>query len=239
MCRYANDSKASTALKKIYSHGLPLHNTLAALERLGLEDRSFSYGENNLYVSPAPSTAKSGKLHKVLPANQFSNLKFSVLERAQYVCECCGATASELHARYEYEEVSRVQTLKRLMAVCTACEKVSNYDDVSTNRADRKEVLAHLAKVEGMSVGHAKSSVEQALTRWRKRGSTTGKWFTKAELLQKRGLGLNPKFKQGHHGHIDDGLVENNFGDIDSDGIFKYNSGDNNEWYVQPAEDYD
>lgn len=185
LCRYANDSKAATALKKLYAHGPPLR---AALERSPPEARMFG-GAATLCVEPLPSGVENHALQCILPANQFANLKFAVLEPACNACECCGEPASELHARYSHSPSD--QRLKRLMALCAACHQVSTcIDALGAEGAAR-----HVATVQDITVEQARAEVEQGLRTWRKLGSATWK-FTHAQLLNKGAgsLGLAPKF---------------------------------------------
>src|SRR5690606_27629980 len=95
------------------------------------EDRSLGSG---LYVDLVPSTCWFTNVRSCVSQRDWERLRRMVVGRAGRRCEVCGAAAVpaerirlEVHERWAYDRASRVQTLKRLICLCTPCHTVTHF----------------------------------------------------------------------------------------------------------------
>ena len=134
------------------------------------EDRSLGSG---LFVDLVPSTCWFTNVRSCVDARDWERLRRMVTRRAQRRCEICGAPEDrtvrrwlEAHERWVYDERSRVQTLRRLICLCTDCHTVTHFGYAQV-RGLGARALAHLREVTGMTEAQAeayKAGVRLSLT---------------------------------------------------------------------------
>src|SRR5712672_293154 len=89
------------------------------------EDRSFGQG---LFVDLVPDSCWFTNVRSCVTDTDWERLRWPVLRRARVRCEACGAAEDrtggrglEVHERWHYDYDRRVQSLRRLIALCPAC----------------------------------------------------------------------------------------------------------------------
>ena len=102
----------------------------------------------------------------------WERLRRPIFRRAGHACEACGATEDresrrwlEAHERWQFDEQTGVQSLRRLIALCSPCHLVTHFGYANVQgRTD--EALAHLRKVNGMTLVEALAHVHAAEDVW-------------------------------------------------------------------------
>jgi uncharacterized protein DUF5710 len=158
------------------------------------EDRSLGSG---LFVDLVPSSCWFTNVRSCVEKKDWERLRRMINRRAGQRCEICGAAEDreakrwlEAHERWIFDETTRVQTLKRLICLCTDCHHVTHYGYASQVLKIEAEVFAHLVKVTKMSEAQARQHIRAAFTLWEKRSATT--WDLDLGILTNAGITLAP-----------------------------------------------
>jgi len=153
------------------------------------EDRSAGSG---LFVDLVPSSCWFTNVRScVIPAD-WDRIRRMVYGRAGQVCEVCGAGADrsvqrwvEAHERWAYDERTRVQTLRRLICLCTDCHTATHFGYARVRGLDR-QARAHLMKVTGMTGPQADQHIAEAFQLWQRRSALT--WSLDLSMLNNAGI---------------------------------------------------
>jgi hypothetical protein len=102
----------------------------------------------------------------------WERLRRPIFRRAGHVCEACGAAENrdsrrwlEAHERWHFDERTGVQSLRRLISLCWPCHLVTHFGYANVQgRTD--EALAHLRKVNGLTLPEALAHVYAAEDVW-------------------------------------------------------------------------
>src|SRR5688500_1141001 len=141
-------------------------------ELLPGEDRSFGQG---LFVDLVPSTCWFTNVRSCVDEGQWDALRSMVYRRAGNRCEACGAPRGrdrqrlEAHERWEYDEATYTQTLRRLIALCWSCHRATHFGFAEVI-GTAAEATAHLRAVNGWSARGARSEERRVGKEWRSRG---------------------------------------------------------------------
>ncbi|WP_116451505.1 DUF5710 domain-containing protein [Blastococcus litoris] len=158
------------------------------LELLPGEDRSFGQG---VFVHLVPATCWFTNVRSCVDEGQWEALRSMVYRRAGHRCETCGAPRGrdrqrlEAHERWEYDEDTHTQTLRRLIALCWSCHRATHFGfaEVTGTSAEAK---AHLRAVNGWSVGQADAHIDQARALWERRSAH--EWRLDLGILTNAGI---------------------------------------------------
>ncbi|MFC8173796.1 DUF5710 domain-containing protein [Streptomyces sp. NPDC057325] len=138
-------------------------------ELLPGEDRSLGSG---LFVDLVPRTCWFTNVRSCVAPADWERLRRMITRRAGRRCEACGAGENrtarrwlEAHERWTFDEAARVQTLRRLICLCTDCHTVTHFG-LAQVRGLQDRALAHLRKVTGMDEARAREHVEIAFEVW-------------------------------------------------------------------------
>lgn len=118
-----------------------------------------------------------------------------VYERVGHTCEACGATQDreaqiwiEAHERWHYDEKRLVQSLRRLVALCTPCHESTHFG-LATVRGNEDRAAAHLATVNKWDTQQVNAHITQAFSVWKQRSSRS--WELDLSLLTDAGINVN------------------------------------------------
>lgn len=153
------------------------------------EDLSFGSG---LFVDLVPQSCWFKNPRSCVKHSDWQRIRKMVIERANHQCETCKAVRDasikrwlEVHERYEYDEESEVQTLRRLVCLCSHCHLATHYG-MAQILGFGDESLKHFCKVTGMNETQARQHIAKAFKVWRERSEITWKldisMFTKAGI---------------------------------------------------------
>lgn len=155
------------------------------------EDRSFGSG---LFVDLVPRSCWFTNVRTCISQQDWERLRRMITRRAGYVCEICGAAEDrdrklwlEAHERWHYDEQTRMQSLRRLICLCSSCHLVTHFGYANIQgRTD--EAFAHLRKVTGMSEVESRRHVYAAEDLWIERSART--WTLDLVMLTDAGVTL-------------------------------------------------
>jgi hypothetical protein len=160
-------------------------------ELLPGEDREFGSG---LFVDMVPESCWFTNVRTCVDQRDWERLRRMITGRAGHRCEVCGrgedrATQRwlEAHERWHYDEQAGVQTLRRLVCLCSSCHLATHmgYANV-TGRSE--QAIAHLRAVTGMTHAQAMAHIDAAGQLWSTRSART--WALDLSMLTDGGVRL-------------------------------------------------
>ena len=160
-------------------------------ELLPGEDRSFG---NGLFVDLVPKSCWFTNVRSCVSERDWERLRRMITTRAGQRCEVCGRAADrdtgrwlEAHERWAYDSEARVQSLRRLICLCTDCHQTTHFGLASVKGKD-KEALMHLQSITGLTEYEATEFVDAAFELWHQRSLTH--WELDLDMLTKAGITL-------------------------------------------------
>ncbi|MCL2540054.1 MAG: hypothetical protein FWE53_01295 [Firmicutes bacterium] len=83
--------------------------------------------ELKLTIDLLPKGAWGNNLSKTLPTKDWDTLREACYKRAGYKCEICGLSGElDAHEEWEFDVRLKTQTLKNIIALCSACHGVKH-----------------------------------------------------------------------------------------------------------------
>lgn len=157
------------------------------------ENRLFGSG---LFVDLVPSSCWFTNVRSCVDQRDWERLRRMITGRAAHRCEICGASEDremrrwlEAHERWAYDDVTRVQSLRRLVCLCTDCHTATHFG-LALIKGNDAAALAHLCAVTGMSAREAQNHIDGAFAVWRGRSSVN--WTLDLRILTDAGITLAP-----------------------------------------------
>lgn len=155
------------------------------------EDRAFG---NGLFVDLVPKSCWFTNVRSCVSEKDWERLRRMITTRAGQRCEVCGRAADrdagrwlEAHERWSYDGETRVQSLRRLICLCTDCHQTTHFGLASIRGKDG-EALLHLQSVTGLSADDAREYVDAAFELWHQRSLTH--WELDLGILTNAGITL-------------------------------------------------
>lgn len=155
------------------------------------EDRSYKPG---LFVDLIPTTCWFTNVRSCVAPRDWDRIRRMVTRRAGHTCETCGATEDratrrwlEAHERFAYEPKRSVQSLRRLVSMCTDCHRTTHYG-LAEVQGTADQAFHHLMAVNELDVAQAKAHIADATDLWRARSLRT--WTLDLEILTRQGIDL-------------------------------------------------
>lgn len=120
-----------------------------------------------LTIELVPRTSWKKNLRSELSKEEWDYLRSLVYERAGYKCEICG-TKGELHCHEEwlYNESNQVQTLTKLIALCSACHEVKHIG-LAEIKGNYERAKTHLKNINKWSESQAELYIKVSFMKWR------------------------------------------------------------------------
>jgi hypothetical protein len=128
--------------------------------------RRFKDTVNPPYLVPEmlPVTTWEDNLRTRLTTEHWDRLRRYCYRAAGGVCEICGCKNDgplECHEEWKFDDVNKVQKLKRLLALCTLCHK-AHHLGFARRTGIYLDVLAHLKWVNGWSDAQLNPALAEA-----------------------------------------------------------------------------
>lgn len=175
---------------------------MAALERwtssgqipepLPGEDRGFGAG---LFVDLVPASCWFTNVRSCVSKRDWERLRRLVIGRAGERCEICGSGEDrdrqprprwlEVHERWAYDYTTWVQSLRRLICLCTDCHTTTHFG-LAQAKGLGQEAYEHLKRVTGMPDAQARVHVSSAFRLWRER--SRHQWTLDLSMLKDAGV---------------------------------------------------
>ena len=138
-----------------------------------------------LTIELVPATCWYTNVRSNVPQAEWDVLRRAVYRRANNRCEICGGKGKthpvECHEVWHYNDVTKVQRLEGLTALCPACHQVKHIG-LANVQEKGTQALRHLASVNGWSVGEARTYVAEAFELWARRSEH--EWQLDLSLLE-------------------------------------------------------
>lgn len=193
-CWYAPDAKAEGLLAKLYKPVASPH----PITELPGEDRAF--GGDALYIDLIPSSCWFTNVRYCIAPEYWERLAKGIRARAGQACEVCkgGADADngvflEAHERWHFDEERGVQTLKRIVCLCTACHRTTHYG-LSQLRGEEELVRAHFKAVNDCDEAELDRHVAQAFETWQSRNERD--WELDLSIITDAGIALKQRVEK-------------------------------------------
>lgn len=139
-----------------------------------------------LSIELVPSSSWGDNLRKICSRVQWDKIRKESYKRANYQCQVCGAPGRlECHEVWDYDDENKVQTLREMVALCSACHEVKHIGFASV-RGRLRPALAHLAKVNCWLPPVASRYVNDQFDTWRER--SRHEWTLDLSALERYGF---------------------------------------------------
>ena len=162
-------------------------------ELLPGEDRSFGQG---LFVDLVPASCWFTNVRSCVSQADWERLRRMIIARAGDRCEVCRVREDrdderwlEAHERWDYDEKSQVQTLKRIICLCTDCHRTTHYGFAMMN-GDSHWVFDFLMEITGMDATAANKHIAEAFALWEKRSEKV--WELDLNILTECDIEVTP-----------------------------------------------
>jgi hypothetical protein len=126
----------------------------------------------DLTIELVPTTCWYSNVRSEVTPEQWDRLRRKCYSAASYRCEICDGQGPkwpvECHEVWEYDDRRKVQSLKRLIALCPKCHGVKHIGRMqSTGKGG--VALRHLMKINGWSKKAAEAYIQKAFAQWSER----------------------------------------------------------------------
>jgi hypothetical protein len=147
-----------------------------------------------LFVDLVPRSCWFTNVRTCVTLQDWERLRHMITRRADRRCEACGAGEDrrvqrwlEAHERWAYDERAGVQTLRRLICLCSDCHLSTHFGYANvTGRTD--QALTHLRRVTGMTEHEVDQHVHAAGELWTRRSAQL--WELDLSMLTDAGVTL-------------------------------------------------
>jgi hypothetical protein len=153
------------------------------------EDRRFGSG---LFVDLVPTSCWFTIVRSCVAPRDWERLRRMVTRRAAHTCEICRRREDrdkqrwiEVHERWAYDPARRVQTLRRLICLCTDCHRVTHFG-LANIKGLTEAAFTHLKAMTGWSTQQAREHVDAAFAEWQQRSQTV--WTLNLDILTGAGI---------------------------------------------------
>lgn len=128
-----------------------------------------------LEINLVPADLHFVNLRAYYSKQEWDIIRKKVYDRAGHKCEICGGVGThhkvEAHEEWSYDTETRLATLERLTALCPSCHEVKHFGfAVVSGHEDR--ALAHLCKINNLSIEEGEEQVQAAFAKWDERNET-------------------------------------------------------------------
>lgn len=139
------------------------------------EDRSFGQG---LFIDLVPSSCWFTNVRSCVSQADWERLRRMVIARAGDRCEICRVGEDrederwlEAHERWDYDEQRKVQTLKRIICLCTDCHQTTHFGFTMMN-GGAEWAFDFLMEITGMDATAANKHIAEAFKIWEQRSQS-------------------------------------------------------------------
>lgn len=142
-----------------------------------------------LSIELVPRTCWFSNIRSIATNSEWNKIKKSTFSIANYECEICGGKGSkhpvECHEIWDYDDISKIQKLKGLIALCPSCHEVKHIGYANTQgRGDVAK--AHLSKVNNWTIEQTNDYVSEQFEVWKERSKFD--WKLDISFLRKFGI---------------------------------------------------
>lgn len=163
-----------------------------------LPGESRAFGGNELFVDLVPSSCWFTNVRSSVHPADWDRLRRYVYGRVDQRCEICGADAAqagslEAHERWGYDDDKHIQTLRRLIALCTDCHRVTHFGFAQVS-GHVVNAMHHYMRVAGIDRDEAICRIQRAFCLWEER--SRHEWALDLSLIENAGIRLLPAHRR-------------------------------------------
>ena len=130
--------------------------------------------KDKLTIELVPKSSWGNNLRHFLPRHEWDSLRKSIYESYDNKCGICdSAVGLHCHEEWEYDDVNKIQTLVRLVALCELCHHVKHLGHAlilaQRSNFDFEKVILHFTKVNGCTRDHFWKVEDEAFDIWAER----------------------------------------------------------------------
>lgn len=145
-----------------------------------------------LTIDLLPKGAWGNNLSSILPKKDWDTLREFCYEKAKHKCEICGESGDlDAHEEWNFDTKSKTQTLKNIIALCSACHGVKHFRN-STRIGYGDSAKAHFLKINKCSPIAFASHYAEAQLLFEERNEVL-RWKLKADLSRFGGKRIEVK----------------------------------------------
>ena len=149
-----------------------------------------------LTIELVPSSSWGDNLRSRLTKAEWDRLRKHSYRLANYRCEICNDVGTgqgynwpvECHEVWGYDDVEHVQTLIRLIALCSRCHLVKHIGRAQL-MGKHDLAVAHMRKVNGWNAEQAKTHIREAFNVWQERSKFP--WTLNLDVLSEHGIQID------------------------------------------------
>lgn len=142
-----------------------------------------------LAIELVPSTCWFSNVRSEVTRKVWDTLRRQVYAEASNACEICGGQGRrhpvECHEDWHYDDATKVQTLRRMLALCPACHEVKHFG-LAEKRGRGQAAFNHLRKVNGWSIDEAVDHLSRGILAHRQR--SLHEWTLDISFLREFGV---------------------------------------------------
>jgi Domain of unknown function (DUF5710) len=173
------------------------------------EERTFGSG---LFVDLVPSSCWFTNVRSCVSQRDWERLRRMVIARAGNRCEVCGRAPDreqrqwmEAHERWEYDTATSVQSLRRLICLCTACHGATHLG-LAEIQGRRDHAVAQLMAVNHWTRSDAEAHILSAFEVWSARSCID--WHLDLSILAAAGVTLTASDPAMQRRHIAETMLD-------------------------------
>lgn len=137
-----------------------------------------------LSIELVPKTCWYTNVRSHVPKEEWDRLRRDCYRKADYKCEVCESKGSnhpvECHEVWEYNDITQVQRLVRLIALCPKCHQVKHFG-YWRQKGKEKQIRKHLMKINKMTLAEVDNYIEVVGRLYWKRSRIT--WILDISIL--------------------------------------------------------
>ena len=138
-----------------------------------------------LTIELIPQTSFFSNLRSLLSASEWDKIRKGCYKYANYKCEVCDGVGPkhpvECHETWEYDELTGVQKLVNLVALCPNCHEVKHIG-LAGIKGRRDEAIAHFCKINECLKSDAEKYIKEVFLAWNTRSDM--EWQLDVSLLE-------------------------------------------------------
>ena len=122
-----------------------------------------------LTIELVPSTSWYSNVRSQVTPAEWDIIRKQVYKECNHKCVVCGQGGLvHCHEEWEYNDKKRIQTLKRMIALCPDCHQVKHIG-LAQIQGKFNNALAHLMKINNWKITKAYDYINKASELWRER----------------------------------------------------------------------
>jgi len=152
-----------------------------------------------LQIELVPQSCWMSNLRSSVSRKEWDTLRRQVSQKAHNLCEICGGKGLkhpvECHEVWAYDEITKIQSLASLQALCPFCHEVKHFG-FAASRGNRQRALERFMKINKINENIAEEIIAAVYAQWKYR--STLEWILNTDLLKGYSVSTEDLIKKGN-----------------------------------------